>query len=80
MQEPQQTTTSNINYDLASILYHELQAAQVCSCYIKDAEQAGQQEVVQFLRQIHEGANKSAEQARMLLVKLETAPSGTKRR
>jgi rubrerythrin len=70
MQEPQQTTVSNINYDLASVLYHELQAAQTCSTYIKDAEQAGQQEVAQFFRQIHQEANKNAEQAKTLLVKL----------
>jgi pyrroloquinoline quinone (PQQ) biosynthesis protein C len=73
MQEKQQTTTSNIIYDLSSVLYHELQAAQTCSSYIQDAEQAGQQELASFLRQVQQDANKHAEHARRLLAQVGTA-------
>jgi hypothetical protein len=53
MQQPQQSETSNIVYDLSSVLYHELQSAQSSAAYIKDAEQAGQQELATFLRNKH---------------------------
>ena len=64
MQERQQTTTSNVYYDLVSVLYHALQSAQTSAAYIQDAEQAGQQQVVMFFRQLQQDANSQAEQAR----------------
>ena len=73
MQEKQQTTTSDIVYDLSSVLYHELQAAQSSAVYIQDAEQAGQQELASFLREVRQDANKHAEQARRLLTQLGNA-------
>lgn len=72
MQEKQQTTTNDIVYDLSSVLYHALQAAQSSSVYIQDAEQAGQQELVSFLREVQQDENKHAEQARRLLTQLGT--------
>lgn len=73
MQEKQQTRTSNIVYDLSSVLYHQLQAAQASAAYIEDAKQEGQQELVSFLQQVQEDANKHAEQARRLLTQMGTA-------
>ena len=73
MQENQQTTTNNIVYDLSSVLYHELQAAQNCAAYIKDAEQAGQQDLASFLRQVQQDSNTHAEHARQLLAPVGTA-------
>ena len=70
MQEQQQSTTSNIVYDLSSVLYHELQSAQTSSAYIKDAEQAGQQELASFLREVQQDANKHAQQAQRLLIQM----------
>ncbi len=70
MQEKQQTTTSNIVYDLSSVLYHALQAAQTCGSYIQDAEQANQQELASFLRQVQQDSNKHAERARQLLTQV----------
>lgn len=70
MQEQQYTTTSNVVYDLSSVLYHELQAAQSCSAYIQDAQQANQQELASFLHDVQQDANKHAEQARKLLARL----------
>jgi rubrerythrin len=75
MQEPQQTTSSNIVYDISSVLYHSLQAAHTCAAYIKDAEQAGQQEIASFLREFQQDSNKHAEQARRLLVQVGEKPS-----
>ena len=72
MQERQQTTTSDVYYDLVSVLYHALQSAQTSAAYIQDAEQAGQQQVVMFFRQLQQDANSQAEQARRLLDKLES--------
>lgn len=39
------TQTPNPQYDLASVLYHALKGAQTNDTYIKDAEQAGDQEL-----------------------------------
>ena len=71
MQERQQTTTSNAYYDLVSVLYHALQSAQTSATYIQDAEQAGQQQVAMFFRELQQEANRQAEQAKNLLNKLE---------
>lgn len=73
MQEQQHTTTSNVIYDLSSVLYHELQAAQSSSAYIQDAEQANQQELASFLREVQQDANKHAQNARKLLTRLGTS-------
>ncbi len=73
MQEKQQTTTSNVVYDLSSVLYHELQAAQASAAYIQDAQAAGQQELASFFNEVQQDANKHAERARRLLTQLGTA-------
>jgi hypothetical protein len=67
MQERQFTLMSNTYYNLVSVLYHALESAQTVSSYIRDAEQANNQQLAQFLRQVHQDANKQAEQARQLL-------------
>ena len=73
MQETQQTTTSNVVYDLSSVLYHALQSAQTCACYVQDAEQAGKPELATFFRDVQQETNKQAERARRLLTQLGTA-------
>ena len=71
MQERQQTSTSNVYYDLVSVLYHALQSAQTSAIYMQDAEQAGQQQEAMFFRELQQEANWQAEQARRLLDELE---------
>ena len=57
----------NEHYDIVSVLYHSLQGAETCERYIKDAEQEGDQEVVEFLHQVQEQNLQLAEKAKRLL-------------
>ena len=67
------TGMSNRLYNLVSVLYHALQSAQTCACYIQDAEQAGKSELASFFRDVQQENNKQAERARRLLTQLGTA-------
>jgi hypothetical protein len=42
------TGTPNTSYDLASVLYHALQAGASYDQYIRDAEEAGDRELIEF--------------------------------
>ena len=67
MQEPQQTNTPNLYYDLLSVTYNSLQAAQAAAAYLRDAQQLGNQQLVQFFQQYQQLANQQAQQAQQLL-------------
>ena len=68
--EPQMTVATNEYYDVVSVLYHALQGAQTYSCYIKDAEQSGNQELAQFFRRVQQEDNNRATQAKQILAKM----------
>jgi rubrerythrin len=55
------------HYALVSILYHALQGAETYQMYITDAEQAGDQELVQFFREVQEEERRRAARAKELL-------------
>lgn len=61
------TGVSDPNYNLVSILYHALQAAQTYDTYIRDAEQHGDNSLAQFLRQIQSEDRNRAQYAMQLL-------------
>ena len=61
------TGTQDVHYDLISIAYHALQAAETIDQYIQDAEQSGQQDVVQFFREVKEENTRRADRAKQLL-------------
>ncbi|MDQ3764465.1 MAG: hypothetical protein M3460_23760 [Actinomycetota bacterium] len=61
------TGTRDPHYALVSVLYHALQAGETTTQYIRDAEQAGDQELVGFFRQVLESDHARAEQAKRLL-------------
>ena len=61
------TGTRDITYDLISTSYHLLQGAETVSMYIADAEQEGNQELVQFFRETKEEYQRRAERAKQLL-------------
>lgn len=63
----QVTGTRDENYDVISVLYHCLQAASEVSQYIQDAEQSGDQELVDFFRDYQESQRDLAERAKNLL-------------
>ena len=61
------TAETDENYDLVSVLYHCLKAADACTQYIADAEDAGDDELVDFFDDARQVQNRLASQARELL-------------
>ena len=60
----QATRTKDATYNLVSVLYHALQGAETARHYIQDAEQAGDQELVQFFRAVQAWQQHLAAQAK----------------
>jgi hypothetical protein len=63
----QTTGVKDEHYDLVSVLYHALKAGAAYDAYIRDAEQAGDQEVVGFFRTIQAQDRERAKRAEELL-------------
>ena len=61
------TGTKDEHYNLVSVLYHTLQGAETYEQYIQDAQQAGDQELAQFLREVQTEDKRRAERAKELL-------------
>jgi hypothetical protein len=55
------------DYNLVSTLYHALQGLETCGAYGKDAEEAGDSDVVKFLQDAQDQYRQIAEQAKDLL-------------
>lgn len=67
LQGTQQTATSNTYYDLVSVLYHALQAEQSSTTYVQDAQQSGNQDLVQFFSEVHQSSSLQVDRAKQLL-------------
>ena len=67
MQQQQQTSTSNLYFDVVSVLYNSLEAAQTAATYIQDAQQSGNQQLVRFFQNYQQTANQMAQQAQQFL-------------
>jgi hypothetical protein len=63
----QATGTQDVTYDLVSVLYHALQGAETSQRYLRDAEQAGDQELVQFFREAQAWQRHLAAEAKEVL-------------
>lgn len=63
----QTTGTRDETYDLVSVLYHALQGAETYQRYIQDAEQAGDQELIQFFREAQSWQRHLATEAKQVL-------------
>jgi len=61
------TAETDENYDLVSVLYHCLKAADACTQYVADAEDAGDDELAEFFDRARQLQNRLATQARQLL-------------
>lgn len=61
------TAETDENYDLVSVLYHCLKAADACTQYVADAEDAGDDELVEFFDEARRVQNRLATQAREIL-------------
>jgi hypothetical protein len=65
--EEQQTGTRDEHYNLISVLYHLLEGAATSEQYIKDAQEAGDQELAQFFQDWQEEQRNFSERAKNLL-------------
>jgi len=63
------TGTPDITYNLISTIYHTLQGAETQAMYIADAEQTGDQELIQFFRDLKEENQRRAERGKQLLAR-----------
>jgi hypothetical protein len=67
--DEQATGTPDEHYNLVSVLYHSLKGAQIYSQYIEDAEEAGDNELADFLEDVREEEQRRAERAKALLMR-----------
>jgi len=70
------TGTRDVTYNLISVLYHSLQAAEICLRYEKDARDEGQTEIAEFFRSVIEGNRDLADEAKEFLKKRFAESSG----
>ena len=61
------TGTRDVHYNLVSVLYHTLQGAETSVQYVADAQEAGDQELAQFFREVQEEDRRRANRAKALL-------------
>src|SRR5437763_7512208 len=62
------TGVQDKTYNLVSVLYHALQGGETCQQYLHDAEEAGDQEMVQFFQEVQECQRHLASRARQMLM------------
>ena len=63
------TGTTDVTYNLVSILYYALQGAESYDQYIRDAEQKNDKDLAQFFRDTKEENQRRADRAKQLLAK-----------
>ncbi len=61
------TGTPNTIYDLSSVLFHALEGGASYDTYIEDAEREGDQELVDFFRQVRDQDSVRADEAQRLI-------------
>ncbi len=61
------TGTENQHFNLVSVLYHALESATTVEKYIQDAEQSGNQDLVQFFREVQNQNRQCADRAKQYL-------------
>jgi alpha-D-ribose 1-methylphosphonate 5-triphosphate diphosphatase PhnM len=61
------TGTRDEHFDLVSVLYHVLQAAETYQQYIDDARSAGDDELAGFFEEVQEQDRRRGERAKELL-------------
>lgn len=54
-------------YDLTSVLFHAAEGGQVYDKYIEDAEREGDQELVEFFREVRDQDAERAQKAKSLM-------------
>jgi hypothetical protein len=79
LDEATETSTSDVMYDLVSVLYHALQGMETCGRYLKDAERSGDKALAAFLQNATEANRRVSDEAKELLrarIEEMSAPQG----
>jgi hypothetical protein len=75
-----ETGFDDVTYDLVAVQYHALKAGHDYGQYVRDAENAGQDDIAAFFRDVMEQDSARAHQCHDFLVRLggtdNTAPQG----
>ncbi len=61
------TGTSDVQYNLVSVIYHALQGAENYNRYVRDAEESGDQELASFFHEVQAEESRRADRAKQLL-------------
>jgi hypothetical protein len=61
------TGMPNYLYDLVSVLYHSLKSGTTNQKYLQDAQQSGNNDLVQFFQQLQQEDSQRAQRAQQLL-------------
>ncbi|MDH2414587.1 hypothetical protein [Nocardioides sp. CER19] len=76
-----ETGFDDVTFDLISVQYHSLKAGHDYGQYVRDAENAGEQEIADFFKQVMDEDAQRAHQVHEFLRRLggtdNTAPQGT---
>ena len=59
--------TSDVSYNLISVIYHALQGAETYGIYANDAEQDGNAQLATFFREVQQDSLDRADRAKALL-------------
>jgi hypothetical protein len=62
-----QRGTSDVSYNLISVIYHALQGAETYGVYANDAEQDGNAQLAAFFREVQQDSLDRADRAKALL-------------
>jgi rubrerythrin len=65
-----ETGFDDVTFDLISVQYHSLKAGHDYGQYVRDARNAGQEEIARFFEQIMEQDSERAHQAHRFLARL----------
>jgi len=76
-----ETGFDDVTFDLISVQYHSLKAGHDYGQYVRDAENAGEQEIADFFKQVMDQDTERAHKAHEFLRRLggtdNTAPQGS---
>ena len=65
-----ETGFDDVTYDLVSVQYHSLKAGHDYGQYVRDAENAGQDEIAQFFRDVMDEDSRRAHRCHEFLARL----------
>lgn len=70
-----ETGFDNVTYDLISVEYHALKGGQVYAEYVRDAENASQQDIAEFFRGVTQEDSERAKQCHEFIKQLSGSPA-----